>query len=833
MQQPNTTHETNRTSSCCSSSPEQDSDKPSSQPAVEGKPPAVAKARVDLEITGLDCVDCARQLVRCVEQTPGVYGAEFNLATSSVAVTYDDLVVTVSVLAERIRQCGYGVAARSLLVFDVAGLDCADCAVKVQQAVLSLPDAVEANLDFATSVLRVTTFASASADLTQRTAKLVSEMGYSARLRGGVPSNSNLGTGRLEWTATLGQRSRTILTVSAAVLLLAASALSFLGVAEEAAVIAYALATVSAGWFVAKRGWAVFRTTRSLDMNALMTIAAVGAMIIGEWAEGATAMLLFALGNALEAMTMDRARQTIRALMTLAPQEATRIHNGHTDRVSVEHIVIGDQVLVAPGERLPVDGVVYSGSSTMNQAPITGESKPIEAGAGTPVYAGSINGHGTLTVQVTKLAHDSTLAHIVQMVQDAQSRRAPAQRFVDTFARYYTPVVILGAMAVAMIPPLVLRAPFGDWLYRALVLLVISCPCALVISTPVAIVSAISAAARNGVLVKGGAFLEAIAGVDSLAFDKTGTLTTGCPVVTAIEPLWSEGEPGSPTGLTESEVLSLAAAVESSSTHPVAKAIVDEAHRRGLRLANAEGFQEAPGHGGQATIDGNLYYVGNHRMLSERVPHAQWICAKVEEMEAQGQTVTLLADQRAVLGLITVADQVRSESRETVQQLRDLGLGNILLLSGDNTPTARGIAQQVGIENVHANLLPEDKVAAVRRLQADGRRLAMVGDGVNDAPALAAANVGIAMGAVGSDTALEAADIVLMSDDLRRIPYVVRLGRRTLKTIRVNIVLSLAIKAVFLLLAISGHSTLWMAVFADMGTSLIVTLNGMRLLSER
>jgi Cd2+/Zn2+-exporting ATPase len=603
----------------------------------------------------------------------------------------------------------------------------------------------------------------------------------------------------------------------------------------------YTLAIVAGGYYIVRSGWAALRTTHSLDMNALMSIAAIGAMAIGEWEEGATAMLLFSLGNTLEALTMDRARQAIRKLVQLSPREATRVHGGHADRVPVEQLRVGDLIEVKPGERVPMDGVVQQGSSTLDQAPITGESSPVDAAGGSAVFAGSINGHGRLLVEVTKLAKDNTLSRIVQMVQEAQSRRAPAQRFVDTFARYYTPSVIALAAGVAVLPPLLLAVPFSTWFYRALVLLVIACPCALVISTPVAIVSAISNAARHGVLIKGGMHLEAIARVHAVAFDKTGTLTEGKAAVTDVEPVGSSdplAEAADAAALRDGAVepvdrlLALAASIEAHSQHPVARAVCDEAQRRGLSLLPIQDYQELTGHGAQARINGHTYYVGKHQLFCERVPHAQRVCQRVDELEAQGKTAILVGNERDVLGVIAVADRVRDTSASVVQTLRNLGIAQSVLLSGDNERTAQAIARLVGIDHVQANLLPQDKVTAVEGLLAQYGQVAMVGDGVNDAPALARSSVGIAMGAAGSDAALETADIVLMSDDLRRIPYVIRLGRRTLSRIRENIALSLVIKGVFLLLAVGGVATLWMAVFADMGTSLIVTLNGMRLLRE-
>jgi Cd2+/Zn2+-exporting ATPase len=783
---------------------------------------------ITLPVTGLDCIDCARALEGGVGQLDGVLSATLNFAASTLAVDYDPKLADAAGVVARIREMGYDISRGPELVFDLQGLDCADCADKLQQAITALPQVLEAQVVFATAQMRVRAL---SADgLEAAIVKRSAELGYGARPHS-RPAQAQVEARRGWWTSLYEQR-RKLLTVVAVAFLALASLMRILGVEGFAPNVAYTLAILSGGVYVARSGWAVLRTTRSLDMNALMTIAAIGAVAIGEWAEGATAMVLFAVGNTLETMTMDRARQAIRRLVELSPKEATRVHNDHSDRVPVEELQVGDLIEVKPGEQVPMDGVVTQGRSDVNQAPITGESTPVDVEVGSSVYAGSINGRGALLVRVTRLASDNTLARIVQMVQEAQARRAPSQRFVDTFARYYTPAVIALAAGIALLPPLLWAQPLHPWLYRALVLLVISCPCALVISTPVAIVSAISSAARRGVLIKGGAHLEAIGRVRAVAFDKTGTLTEGRAAVTHVEVLRPPSDGGDEPMLTPERLLALTASIEAHSQHPVARAIWEEARHRGLAMEPVSDYTEITGFGAQAQVNGQTYYVGKHRLFCERVPHQDEVCARIEEVEGQGKTAVLVSNEHDVLGLIAVADRVRDTSAEVVQALRATGMEDIVLLSGDNELTATAIAAQVGIQNVQAELLPEDKVEAVEKLLAGNGHMAMVGDGVNDAPALARATVGIAMGAAGSDAALETADIVLMSDDLTRIPYVIRLGRRTLQNIRQNIVLSLLIKALFLSLAVSGLATLWMAVFADMGTSLLVTLNGMRLLRE-
>ncbi len=781
---------------------------------------------ITLPITGLDCIDCAKALEGGVAQMDGIRSSTLNFAASTLTVEYDAQAASVAGVIQRIRQLGYDTSLGEQWLFDVDGLDCADCAAKLQQAIAALPGVLEAQVVFATAQMRVKAVPAQHlrADIVRRTA----ELGYTARPHAAAPQPDQAAT--RTWWHRLYEQRRLVLTAASVLLLAAASLLRLAGVASPVPEAAYTLAILSGGIYIARTGWAVLRTTRSLDMNALMTIAAVGAMAIGEWAEGATAMVLFSVGNTLEAWTMDRARHAIRTLMELSPKEATRVHEDHVERVPVEQLQVGDLIEVKPGEKVPMDGLVVQGRSDVNQAPITGEATPVDVESGSNVFAGSINGRGALLVRVTKLAQDNTLARIVQMVQEAQAQRAPSQRFVDNFARYYTPAVITLAAGIAIVPPLLLGQPFSQWFYRALVLLVISCPCALVISTPVAIVSAISNAARQGILIKGGVHLENMGRVKVVAFDKTGTLTEGRAAVTDVESL-AAGEAGA-TPYTADQILALAASIEAHSQHPVARAIWEEARHRGLELQATTDYTEITGFGAKARLDGHIYYVGKHGLFCEVVPHEDDICQRIEQIEGQGKTAVLLSNEQDILGLIAVADRMRDASPDVVRSLRALGMDDVVLLSGDNERTAAAIAAQAGIDRVQADLLPEDKVQAVEKLLAGNGEVAMVGDGVNDAPALARATVGIAMGAAGSDAALETADIVLMSDHLQRIPSVIRLGRRTLQNIQQNIALSLLIKGVFLLLALAGVATLWMAVFADMGTSLMVTFNGMRLLRE-
>ncbi len=577
------------------------------------------------------------------------------------------------------------------------------------------------------------------------------------------------------------------------------------------------------GWHTARRA-AGSLAARSVDIHVLMMVAVVGALAMRQWFEAAMVVFLFDVAQLLETRSMDRARGAIRALMELAPAEALVRRDGAEARVAVGDVRVGEVVIVRPGEKIPVDGAVTAGTSHVNQAPVTGESLPVSKAAGDEVFAGTINGRGALEVEVTRLQRDTTLARIIHLVERAQSQRAPSQTFVDRFARVYTPVVLGLAAVVAVGPPLLAGASWSAWIYRSLVLLIISCPCALVISTPVSIVSALAGAARQGVLIKGGAHLETLARVTCVAFDKTGTLTRGRLRVEGVEALDGAGPEA---------VLSLAASLEARSEHPIGQAIVRRAEAEGLSTRPAEAFQALPGRGAEATVDGAAALVGNHRLFEERRLCSPAIDARLEALAARGATAVLVAAGGAPIGIIAVADEIRESARETIALIREQGVRRVALLTGDNRVAARAVATALGVDDADAELLPEDKVDAIERLRARYGTVAMIGDGVNDAPALAAADVGIAMGAAGTDATLETADVALMADELVKIPYALRLSRATVRTIRANIAFSLALKALVLALGIAGLATLWMAVVADMGASLVVIANGLRLLRTR
>lgn len=581
-------------------------------------------------------------------------------------------------------------------------------------------------------------------------------------------------------------------------------------------------AIVLGGW---KIFWRAYQAAKNLtlDMNVLMTIATIGAMFIGEWAEASAVIVLFSLALLLESYSIERTRRAIRSLIALMPKQATVKRGTLETNIPVEEIQIGDVLVVRPGEKIPLDGIVLSGFSTVNQAAVTGESLPVEKKPGDGVYAGTFNQHGSLEVKVTKLAPDTMLARITQLIEEAQAQRASSQTFVEKFAAYYTPIVIVLAAMIATIPPLVFAEPFGGWFYRALVLLVIACPCALVISTPVSIVSGLTNAARNGLLIKGGRHLEEMASIQAIAFDKTGTLTEGTPRVTDIVPLNS---------LNSQQIIRIAAAIESKSEHHLAGAVLMKAFEENIAIDNItnQRFESLMGRGVKATVDGTTYYIGNHELIEE-----QGICTpKVEQslrrLEAEGKTAIILGTEKEVLGIIAIADTIRPEAPDVIRELEKQGIEKLIMITGDNEGTAQAIAQKVGITEFHAGVMPDEKVQHTQRLKQRYGKVAMVGDGVNDAPALAAADIGIAMGTTGTDVALETADIVIISDELSKITHLISLSRKTLRVIRQNITISLLTKLLFLLLGASGVATLWMAILADDGAALVVILNSLRLL---
>ncbi|MGM9426935.1 heavy metal translocating P-type ATPase [Hydrogenophaga sp. MI9] len=576
------------------------------------------------------------------------------------------------------------------------------------------------------------------------------------------------------------------------------------------------------GFSVYRKGIAALAQGR-LNINALMTVAVTGAFVIGQWPEAAMVMALYAIAEAIEARAVDRARNAIQGLLAMAPEEAAvRQPDGRWLDTPVARVALGSVVQVRPGERVPMDGTITAGTTTINQAPVTGESLPVDKAVGDPVFASTINATGSIELRVTALASQSTLARIIHAVETAQASRAPTQGFVDRFAAVYTPAVFAVAVLTALGGPWLFGWTAMTAVYKALVLLVIACPCALVISTPVTIVSGLAAAARRGILVKGGIHLENARHLRAIALDKTGTITEGRPRLVDWSPLVAGADAEA------SRLEQVAAALAAHSDHPVSRAIA-----AGLSPdpAPVRNFTALPGRGVQGEIDGETFVLGNHRLMEERGQCSPGLEARLKIHEDAGRSVTMLASPAGVLALFAVADTIKASSREAVTGLKALGIVPVML-SGDNQATASAIAQEAGIGEARGNLLPQDKLEAIRSLQQRHGSVAMTGDGINDAPALAQADLGVAMGAAGTDIAMEAADVVVMNDDLRRIPELVRLSRATHAVLWQNIALALSIKAVFLVLAVFGDASMWMAVFADMGASLLVVFNGMRLLRQ-
>lgn len=564
----------------------------------------------------------------------------------------------------------------------------------------------------------------------------------------------------------------------------------------------------------------------NFSMEVLMTVAILGASIIGEWAEGSIVVILFAISEALERFSMDKARQSIRSLMDIAPKEALIRRGIEEKMINVSDIQIGDIMIIKPGQKIAMDGVIIKGHSAVNQAAITGESVPVEKHINDEIFAGTLNEEGVLEVEVTKHVNDTTIAKIIHLVEEAQGERAPAQAFVDKFAKYYTPSIMAISSLIIIIPPLFFGGDWNTWLYQGLSLLVVGCPCSLVISTPVSIVSAIGNSAKNGVLVKEGIYLEEIGGLKAIAFDKTGTLTKGTPSVTDF--VVSDKNQ-------ESQYLSIISALEMLSQHPLASAIIKEADKResSYQMIDIMNFKSVTGKGIKGDYQGTTYFVGSPKLFDSELIKQANIMKNYEKLQEHGKTVMIFGTEQNILALIAVADELRESSSEVIAKLHQLGIEHTIMLTGDNIRTAKSIGEQVGVTDIKGDLMPQDKLDYIKELKEKYGKVAMVGDGVNDAPALASATVGIAMGGAGTDTALETADVALMGDDLQKLPFIVNLSRKTLKIIKQNITFSLSIKLLALLLIIPGWLTLWIAIVADMGATLLVTLNGLRLMKQK
>ena len=695
--------------------------------------------------------------------------------------------------------------------FRIEGMDCREEVALIERRFKNLPGLEEFSADLMGQRLHV------KYDAAKLTASAIAGAVADTGLRAWLEHEEPLAT------SDVASRRRLAFVWTSGLALLAGLALHSSGLipsSDGGPRVLFAIAIIAGAMLTVPKALAALRM-RLLDINVLMLVAATGAVVLGQWAEAGSVVFLFALAQTLEARTLERARHAVRALLDLAPTDAL-VRDARGDRtIEVDHVTPGMILIVRPGEKIPLDGVVVSGESAVNQAPVTGESLPAEKAPGDEVFAGTINGRGALDIRVTRIRRDSTLARIIHLVEQAQAQRAPAQTSVERFARVYTPAVLLLAVVLAVVPPLAFGAPWATWIYRALVLLVVSCPCALVISTPVSVVAALAGAARKGVLIKGGVHLERAGHVRCVAFDKTGTLTRGTPQVVDVTPL----------GLASADaVVALAASVEQRSHHPIARAILEYAAARNIVVAPGDDVRALDGRGAQGHVSGTEVVLGNHRLFEERELCTPAIHERLDYVSAHGRTMVLVASGGEAVGIIEVADRPREGGKEALQMLRRQGVAHIVMLTGDSRSTATRIAEEMGVDEVRADLLPDDKVAIVKELRARFGPVAMVGDGVNDAPALASADIGIAMGAAGSAAALETADIALMADDLVKIPYALRLSRATLRNIQVNLGISIVLKLAFVALAAAGMATLWMAILADTGASVVVIANALRLL---
>lgn len=760
------------------------------------------------QIRGMDCPSCAATIEKSLKTVSGIESVRVNYSAGKMTVDISDRSVA-DHIPRQVKKLGFETDAletkQGEQSYRIEGMDCGSCAATIEKHLSNNPSVEQVKVNFSTGKMHILHTAK-----DQEIIQEVEKAGFQASL---ISKNQKV----------VGKTKKRVTATSLSGLLLAIGFLgSFTGLPELAVTLLYAATIMIGGYKPARSAYYAVKS-KSLDMNVLMVSAAIGAALIGEWFEGATVVWLFALGNALQNSSIERTRESIRSLINLAPSEATVKVGSQLMVKPVEEIAVGDAIVVKPGEKIPLDGEVASGTSSVNQAPITGESMPVDKEKGDAVYAGTINESGSLEIQVTKLVEDTTIAKIIHLVEEAQEQKAPTQAFVDRFAKVYTPIVFTLALLVMIAPPVTGFGTWEEWIYRGLALLVVACPCALVISTPVAIVSAIGNAAKNGVLIKGGTFLEKAGAINAIAFDKTGTLTEGKPKVSEV--IAVNGD--------EQELISIARTIEEHSVHPIAKSILAYAAEKQITGKAGESFKAIPGKGAQATIGGVEYYAGNPKWYREMGVSLVAVEERIEALQKEGHSLIVIGTRSDILGMIGVADPIRTVTVNAIEQLKAVGMQEMVMLTGDNEGTARKISTQTGVDRYFAELLPEGKVAAVKKLQQEGRKVAMIGDGINDAPALATADLGIAMGGAGTDTAMETADIVLMADNLEKLPHTIRLSRKSLAIIKQNVWFSLLTKVAALLLIFPGLLTLWMAVLADTGAALLVILNSMRLLRQK
>ncbi|MFD1019121.1 heavy metal translocating P-type ATPase [Thalassobacillus hwangdonensis] len=766
---------------------------------------------MEFKVNGMDCPSCAATIEKGLKKAKEIQSVRVNYGTGKMAIEADDVTVY-DKIPDQVRKLGFEAEVlnknKTMQTYKIEGMDCGSCAMTIEKHLSKNPNVKEIHVNFSTGKMQI--------DHTTNHKEIIKEV-----QRAGFDASVDSFSNRKETTTDKKNIGASTTTISGIFLALGFFG-SFTSIAPELITALYAAAILIGGFKPARSAFYAIKSG-SLDMNVLMASAAIGAALIGEWFEGATVVWLFALGNSLQNRSIERTRESIRSLINLAPSEATVKSGDQLIRKPVEEVSVNDVIIIKPGDKIPLDGEILSGTSSVNQAPITGESLPVDKQQGDTVYAGTVNESGSLEVKVTKLVEDTTIAKIIHLVEEAQEKKAPTQAFVDRFANVYTPIVFALALLVMVVPPLFGFGSWGEWVYKGLALLVVACPCALVISTPVAIVSAIGNAARNGVLIKGGTFLEKAGAIQAIAFDKTGTLTEGKPKVAEVIALQNNRE----------ELIGITRTIEEHSTHPIAQAIITYAVERNIPAKQGDAFKAIAGKGAQATINGKEYFAGNPKLFKEMEIPLREIEERIDALQRNGNTLVVIGTRTEILGVIAVADTIRDITVQSIQKLKQVGMEEMVMLTGDNEGTAKKIATETGVDRYFAELLPEDKVSAVKKLQDEGKRVAMVGDGINDAPALATADLGIAMGGAGTDTAMETADIVLMADNLEKLPHTVRLSRRALKIIKQNVWFSLITKLAALLLIFPGVLTLWMAVLSDTGAALIVILNSMRLLKQK
>ncbi|HEY66153.1 MAG TPA: cadmium-translocating P-type ATPase [Caldilineae bacterium] len=765
---------------------------------------------------------CVERLQELLSQRKGIHHVHVGRENGQarLCIHYDPSIVSLSQVQRWAEQAGAQVSDRYRHeTVRITGMDCPDCALSIEHILGRMDGVLSVSVNYAAERMRIEYDSRiiSRQDIFKRVAYLGYEIVEEEEKRGWLRENGEL-----------------VLAISSgAFLLLGWIGESFLGLPRLTAMGLYALAYLTGGYDATRHGLKAVLHLR-FDIDFLMVVAAIGAAVLGEWAEGALLLFLFSLGHALEHYATGKARAAIRALGELTPETALVRRDGREVELPVEEVVRGDIVVVRPGDRIPVDGRVIQGRSAVDQSPITGESVPVEKGEGDEVFAGTVNGEGTLEIEVTRLAQDTTLARVIKMVEEAQTQKSPTQQFTEKFERLFVPAVLIGVAGIIFLPPLVGWLPFGEAFLRGMTILVAASPCALAIATPSAVLSGVAQAARNGVLIKGGVYLENLGAIRAMAFDKTGTLTHGQPRMTAIIP-----NPQSP--ISTDDLLRVAAAVERRSNHPLAQAVVRAAKQRGLTLPQAGDLESITGRGVRSTLNGQPVLIGNLKLFeAEGLVVPDDMRAQVERLEAEGKTTMIVygptsaADGEApsadFLGIIALADTPRPEARETLERLRALGIRETIMLTGDNERVAAAIARQVGLTDFKANLLPEQKVEAIQALLRQYGRVAMVGDGVNDAPALAQATVGIAMGGAGTDVALETADVALMADDLSKLPFAVGLSRQARRIIRQNLIASLGVVALLIPMALFGLVGIGIAIIFHEGSTLVVVANALRLL---